>query len=187
MDYLQYFQVYHIQYYIQHVSFKPCYKWITFNTIFWQGEPNSKKGFKPCYKWITFNTEISRSKLAGRCLCFKPCYKWITFNTKQQEKEMKINLEEVLNLVINGLPSIPNIRYRNERYYIFYVLNLVINGLPSIPLLKVSMPYLWQKEVIFIWQQKLYIFPYFEDFKDFILIFYYTFFTFLLNSEHFIF
>ena len=37
----------------------------------------------------------------------------------------------VLNLVINGLPSIPQIaRYIGETYGL--VLNLVINGLPSI-------------------------------------------------------
>ena len=40
---------------------------------------------------------------------FKPCYKWMTFNTK-----MRINIEKikiiVLNLVINGWPSILNFR-----------------------------------------------------------------------------
>ena len=39
-------------------------------------------------------------------LCFKPYYKWITFNTLH-----KISLPylppKVLNLIINGLPSIP--------------------------------------------------------------------------------
>ena len=38
--------------------------------------------FKPCYKWITFNTLIGVNttdiSLVPR---FKPCYKWITFNT----------------------------------------------------------------------------------------------------------
>ena len=97
----------------------------------------------------------------------------------------KEETKKVLNLVINGLPSI--LRVCKRGWFDLGVLNLVINGLPSIPLPKVQMPYLWQKEVIFIWWQKLYIFPYFEDFRDFILIFYYIFFTFLLNSEHFIF
>ena len=41
---------------------------------------NIKKSFKPCYKWITFNTEIWLNNKDG-------------FNI-------------VLNLVINGLPSI---------------------------------------------------------------------------------
>ena len=40
----------------------------------------SSFGFKPCYKWMTFNTEdigIAYKKGGG----FKPCYKWMTFNT----------------------------------------------------------------------------------------------------------
>lgn len=36
---------------------------------------------------------------------FKPYYKWNTFNTKG-ENEMKKLRNGVLNLVINGLPSI---------------------------------------------------------------------------------
>ena len=38
-------------------SFKPCYKWITFNIV-WKKYYNTYAGagsFKPCYKWITFN------------------------------------------------------------------------------------------------------------------------------------
>ena len=65
-------------------------------------------GFKPCYKWITFNTNELVNANNGHTsvlvlnlvinglpsipfvqvfyhpnlyLCFKPCYKWITFNT----------------------------------------------------------------------------------------------------------
>ena len=39
--------------------------------------------FKPCYKWITFNTPKCFPKTKGLAakLSFKPCYKWITFNT----------------------------------------------------------------------------------------------------------
>ena len=39
---------------------------------------------------------------------FKPCYKWTTFNTQMQKLSSK-NLIYVLNLVINGLPSIHNL------------------------------------------------------------------------------
>ena len=40
-------------------------------------------------------------------LSFKPCYKWITFNTMGDFLfEMDRLKLEVLNLVINGLPSI---------------------------------------------------------------------------------
>ena len=42
------------------------------------------KSFKPCYKWTTFNTswaDFSAVKLVS--LGFKPCYKWTTFNTEE--------------------------------------------------------------------------------------------------------
>ena len=65
---------------------------------------------------------------------FKPCYKWNTFNTAESFSEDKIK-EEVLNLVINGIPSIPKAKaahIHSEKCK--EVLNLVINGIPSIPL-----------------------------------------------------
>ena len=37
--------------------------------------------FKPCYKWITFNTTSDSNFMYSSCRGFKPCYKWITFNT----------------------------------------------------------------------------------------------------------
>ena len=40
-------------------------------------------------------------------LSFKPCYKWTTFNTVVKEVDLKLSSYLVLNLVINGLPSIP--------------------------------------------------------------------------------
>ena len=36
---------------------------------------------------------------------FKPCYKWNTFNTQKTKKELNSCIF-VLNLVINGIPSI---------------------------------------------------------------------------------
>ena len=62
-------------------------------------------------------------------VCFKPYYKWITFNTGCIIMQMYIN--SVLNLIINGLPSIlykPLISNKDNKD----VLNLIINGLPSI-------------------------------------------------------
>ena len=44
----------------------------------------------------------------------------------------KEQLLKVLNLVINGLPSILLLYSSHESKYKFIVLNLVINGLPSI-------------------------------------------------------
>ena len=61
---------------------------------------------------------------------FKPCYKWITFNTYIPTVSRPFNTVVVLNLVINGLPSIHNGTYKMSS--ITDVLNLVINGLPSI-------------------------------------------------------
>mgnify|MGYP001685788660 CR=1 FL=1 len=40
--------------------------------------------------------------------------------------------QEVLNLIINGLPSIPKCRWKSTSFNTFKVLNLIINGLPSI-------------------------------------------------------
>ena len=62
--------------------------------------------FKPYYKWITFNTKKSFA-ISALALCFKPYYKWITFNTVNETTEKAIKELEVLNLIINGLPSIP--------------------------------------------------------------------------------
>ena len=44
---------------------------------------------------------------------------------------MKNSIYWVLNLVINGIPSIQ--KNYNLFYFYNYVLNLVINGIPSIP------------------------------------------------------
>ena len=89
--------------------------------------------------------------------CFKPYYKWITFNTEKDSFEECLELQDVLNLIINGLPSIQKYVFNTtiivnsgfKPYYkwitfntrkirilnrtLFFVLNLIINGLPSIP------------------------------------------------------
>ena len=66
------------------VSFKPCYKWNTFNTSvenFLYLTP-LLPCFKPCYKWNTFNTKEEYDSHSEGFLSFKPCYKWNTFNTE---------------------------------------------------------------------------------------------------------
>ena len=82
MDYLQYENSL-ISALLSISSFKPCYKWITFNTV--SAVAVAALGyavcFKPCYKWITFNTNANQISQINNRLCFKPCYKWITFNT----------------------------------------------------------------------------------------------------------
>ena len=86
--------------------------------------------FKPYYKWITFNTCIWRWNRRPKWYSFKPYYKWITFNT--QQKNYKVNIRIiVLNLIINGLPSILQIT-KIIGTSKTWVLNLIINGLPSI-------------------------------------------------------
>ena len=40
--------------------------------------------FKPYYKWITFNTGFGKRDTKLACLGFKPYYKWITFNTRMK-------------------------------------------------------------------------------------------------------
>ena len=87
-------------------GFKPCYKWNTFNTIpVKTNTVAASDSFKPCYKWNTFNTILDFIE-SEDYLSFKPCYKWNTFNTYNQLRH-KLKEVDVLNLVINGIPSIP--------------------------------------------------------------------------------
>ena len=60
--------------------------------------------FKPCYKWNTFNTWMVLDMKVKQYYGFKPCYKWNTFNTIDTITDVYVGY--VLNLVINGIPSI---------------------------------------------------------------------------------
>ena len=73
-------------------------------------------------------TWLKNQKMLGKS--FKPYYKWITFNTHSNIMSVYTALR-VLNLIINGLPSIllGSTRFLEKAK----VLNLIINGLPSIP------------------------------------------------------
>ena len=67
---------------IEYGSFKPCYKWITFNT---KGM-NAHLFNIACVLNLVINglPSILRRNQRGRLnlvWSFKPCYKWITFNT----------------------------------------------------------------------------------------------------------
>ena len=62
---------------------------------------------------------------------FKPYYKWNTFNTHKSIK-FYISISIVLNLIINGIPSIHKKDIGCKK--VEGVLNLIINGIPSIPL-----------------------------------------------------
>ena len=64
------------------------------------------------YLQYTVKNGESRDKTL---LGFKPYYKWITFNTLVEAQKLMRD-EEVLNLIINGLPSI---RYRYSKRSIY--------------------------------------------------------------------
>ena len=72
--------------------------------------------FKPYYKWITFNTKEMWGFFCNFYKSFKPYYKWITFNTEAVKNVEFDKIDEVLNLIINGLPSIP---YQRDRWCIY--------------------------------------------------------------------
>ena len=59
------------------------------------------KSFKPYYKWITFNTYEEIQYAGNDSLSFKPYYKWITFNT-ESSVNYRTQCKKVLNLIING-------------------------------------------------------------------------------------
>ena len=79
---------------------------------------------------MTFNT-ISNSEARMTIISFKPCYKWMTFNT-MMDTMLNHFCFQVLNLVINGWPSILNLNQIVQALFTSGVLNLVINGWPSI-------------------------------------------------------
>ena len=110
--------------------------------------------FKPCYKWNTFNTKATKIYIMSWWR-FKPCYKWNTFNTNCKVGYLCHFCSSVLNLVINGIPSILLCAFGSDSEYGSFkpcykwntfntecsyvkpysktlVLNLVINGIPSI-------------------------------------------------------
>ena len=54
--------------------------------------------------------QTHRDLLGSLALSFKPYYKWITFNTKLKSTKLNLKFFIVLNLIINGLPSIQKLR-----------------------------------------------------------------------------
>ena len=107
---------------------------LQYNKLQFQCGETLRSGFKPCYKWMTFNTvgtnmekmfklvkvlnlvingwpsilEVDYIEISFlENLSFKPCYKWMTFNTLERLQYLQVLM--VLNLVINGWPSIPQL------------------------------------------------------------------------------
>ena len=81
MEYLQYYKKMIMKKMMLHLSFKPYYKWNTFNTIKINLLIYILLSFKPYYKWNTFNTNSNNMLVRSALLSFKPYYKWNTFNT----------------------------------------------------------------------------------------------------------
>ena len=92
MEYLQYWEPWMEWDYKEPSSFKPYYKWNTFNTIIDKdGSIVKDYGFKPYYKWNTFNTANTYLDEVKHCISFKPYYKWNTFNT-----EVENNMDDAI-------------------------------------------------------------------------------------------
>ena len=89
-------------------------------------------GFKPYYKWIIFNTLYFSKSNFSLSESFKPYYKWIIFNTPCIEAKRYKWEARVLNLIINGLSSILTVVGTTVSSLWTFVLNLIINGLSSI-------------------------------------------------------
>ena len=55
---------------------------MTFNTWFNMEDSHrlTRESFKPYYKWMTFNTD-RKFRREDILIRFKPYYKWMTFNT----------------------------------------------------------------------------------------------------------
>ena len=92
---------------------------------------------------MTFNTiEDMIAAIYDKKIGFKPYYKWMTFNTSSAIAcFIHSSSSKVLNLIINGWPSIQNTKIYSKKP-VHIVLNLIINGWPSIPLPKGWMSYL---------------------------------------------
>ena len=106
MEYLQYFKKRRKLWLNTILSFKPCYKWNTFNT------ENGKNARRSC----TYVLNLVISGILSILLKSILGVKWT----------------KVLNLVISGIPSILPDKVLKMLKDLPRVLNLVISGIPSI-------------------------------------------------------
>ena len=155
MDYLQYQAKYENYFENAGTSFKPYYKWITFNTT--QNNAFLQyfdivlnliiNGLPSILKYLT-------SVMSIGLLSFKPYYKWITFNTVSTTVEVQPVAVEVLNLIINGLPSIPlsichcKLFFPNQSfkpYYKWITFNTLTKGIDGVFMVERSLFYMVAK------------------------------------------
>ena len=54
-----------------------------------------KQSFKPYYKWITFNISPSCETVPLSTISFKPYYKWITFNILTEGLDIVFIIERI--------------------------------------------------------------------------------------------
>ena len=104
MEYLQYKRQLILP--LLFLSFKPCYKWNTFNTLkLFLGNTIVVIVLNLVINGIPSIPLFKSINILSAIISFKPCYKWNTFNTFLLT-ELKFFPPNVLNLVINGIPSI---------------------------------------------------------------------------------
>ena len=87
--------------------------------------------FKPCYKWNTFNTQKS---VGGNFYKIRRVLNLVISgipSIRFKGSKERVVIGNVLNLVISGIPSILEDRKITEQE-LREVLNLVISGIPSI-------------------------------------------------------
>ena len=81
MDYLQYNNIKENKTFTDN-GFKPCYKWITFNTEIWSRVKSTIVSVLNLVINGLPSIQITKTdKMVQNIKSFKPCYKWITFNT----------------------------------------------------------------------------------------------------------
>ena len=91
----------------------------------------SRNSFKPCYKWNTFNTKHNGKWVSCSNKVLNLVISGIPSILRTSVDNVQADGSVVLNLVISGIPSIHR-RIQKETIRIFFVLNLVISGIPSI-------------------------------------------------------
>ena len=55
---------------LKQLSFKPYYKWNTFNTTKWDTNKLVNSSFKPYYNWNTFNTKVVEEMAKNQYILF---------------------------------------------------------------------------------------------------------------------
>ena len=87
MEYLQYDDNENLKYHYETLSFKPCYKWNTFNTVMTKTKRKTTEVLNLVINGIP-SIQSKGTPVALDTISFKPCYKWNTFNTLDLYKDI---------------------------------------------------------------------------------------------------